>query len=164
MTIPARTYERTPYEARLDVAYSARYHGMNERFYRHLDVAFGFVGLFGGTAAFTAAIGQWQTVGVVAGAGVAAGAILERLLRPVEKSAEHRLWREKATDLLARIDAGEAPTLEAIDPALRQLQGRSPPGLTALEIPAYNANLRTHGRTDATIEQSTWSRMVALLA
>ena len=159
-----RIYERTIYEARLDIAYGQRFHELNERFFRHVDFAFGFVGLFGGAAVFSATIGQWPAIAVISSALVAAGAIIERLIRPVDAAAMHRQWREKFADLLMRVDSGEATQLAQIDSGLRLLQGRGPNGVYALAPTAYNLTVASSGRTDYQMPVSTWQRLIAFFA
>lgn len=156
-----RTDNRTIYEATLDVRFGCHYNDMNARLYRRLDLCFGFVGLFGGSSAFIAALGQYRTLGVVAGATIAALAVVERLVRPVEKAIEHEECRRRFSDLDQRIDALDLPVLER---ELKRLQGSGPSGIHSLKIPAYNANLLANGRPDCVARASIWARCVALLA
>jgi hypothetical protein len=156
-----RLDERTKYEAELDVKYGWRYNEMNARFQRRLDFIFGFIGLFGGSGAFIAAIGEYKTLGIVAGAMVAAVAVIERLTHPVEYSIAHDTLKEKYAELLVRLP--EMP-LADIEKELKQLQAKSPCGLTTLAIPAYNANVLSNGRSDYVIKENAWQKFIALLS
>ncbi len=159
-----RTYERTAYEAKLDVAYGVCFNEINARFYRHLDLIFGFIGLFGGTAVFTAAIGDWQGVSLVAGALVAASAIFERLIRPVEQALRHDEMTRRFVELRVLIEGQPGMSIEAINSGLYALQGSGPSGIASLAPIAYNQVVTSAGRTDFQIEISFWQRLVAVLA
>ena len=86
-----RLDERSLYEAEMDIKYGIRFNEMNARFYRRLDFIFGFVGLFAGSGAFLAAIGEYRTLGIITGALVAAIAVIERLAQPIEHAIGHEM-------------------------------------------------------------------------
>ena len=153
--------ERSKYEAVLDVRYGFRFGEMNERFYRRLDLLFGFIGLFGGSAAVVGAIATYPILSLSSGAMVAAFAVIERLVRPVEKAIDHANYKKRFADLDAR---ASKLSLDDLDSELRRLQADAPMGINSLAIPAFNANLRSNGRGDLSTQVSYWSRFIALLA
>jgi hypothetical protein len=156
-----RADNRTIYEATLDIRYGCRFNDMNARLYRSMDFMFGFIGLFGGSGALIAAIGGYKALGVIAGALIAAVAVIERLVRPIEKAVEHDDAKRRYADLSAR--ASEI-TLQELDKELTALQANAPSGFSALEIPAYNANLLANGRPEYSVEASAWQKTIAFFA
>lgn len=160
MTEPTM-HPRSHYEAVLDVRYGLRFNELNERLYRRLDLLFGFVGLFGGTSAFVAVVGSAPVLAACASALVAASAVIERLVRPVEKAVAHAEFRRRFGDLDARSGALD---LVAVDAELRRLQADGPLGFAALARPAFNANLRSNGRQDALTPESRLERFAAWFA
>lgn len=157
----AKTYERSLYEATLDVRYGVRFNELNQRFYQRLDLSFGFVGLFGGSFAFVGVITEHPVIAATAAALVAACAVLERLIRPVERALDHAAFRRRYADLDARTSGLD---LSELDAELRRLQGEGPSGISGLSVPAHNLNLMSNGRGDVLIPQSAWQRFVAFLA
>lgn len=153
--------DRSKPEAILDVRYGARFGEMNERYYRHLDTFFGFVGLFGGTSVVVGIAASNPTLSAMSGAVVAACAIVERLVRPVEKALEHCTCKKRFADLDAR---SAMLSLEDIDSELRRLQMDAPIGISALAIPAFNANLKSNGLENAVVAETIWQRLVNCLA
>lgn len=153
--------ERSKFEAILDVRYGVRFGGMNERCYRHLDLFFGFVGLFGGTAVVVGVAASSPTLSAMSGGVVAACAIIERLVRPVEKALEHCACKKRFADLDAR---SAKLSLEEIDSELRRLQMDPPVGLSSLAIPAFNANLRSNGLDESVVAETISQRLVSLSA
>ncbi|ONN64811.1 hypothetical protein BTM36_22175 [Herbaspirillum sp. VT-16-41] len=145
----------------MDLKFGIRFNEMNACFYRRLDFIFGFVGLFAGSGAFLAAIGEYRTLGIVTGALVAAVAVIERLAQPIEHAIGHAALKERYAEVLSRTDEMELP---AIERELRLLQAKSPTGLSALSVPAYNANVLSNGRSDYVMPTNLWQRFVALLA
>lgn len=155
----ASSYSRSTYEAILDVRYGQRFNEINEIFYRRLDLLFGFVGLAGGTAAFTGALTAAPVVAGVAGVAIAASAIIERLVRPVEQAVAFAEFRRRFAELDAR---AAGMTLADIDAELRRLQAAGPHGVTGLAACAYNRNLLSNGRPDAVMPLTGWERFLAL--
>jgi hypothetical protein len=159
--IHVRTDDRTKYEAILDIRYGQCYNDLNARLYRRLDLAFGFVGLFGGSGALIAALGEYKAAGVVAGALVAAVAVIERLVRPVEKAVEHDAAKKKYAAL--NISADDL-VLAEIDRELKQLQADAPGGFRSLAKVAYNTNVTANGRPDYALGLTRWERLANLVA
>lgn len=156
-----RTDERTKYEAILDVRYGQCYNELNARFYRRLDLLFGFVGLFGGSGALIAAIAEYKTLGVITGAAVAAIAVIERLVGAIEKAVRHEDFKKKFASLNIEADHLEFAEIER---RLRELQADGPSGLHTLGRPAYNLTVTANGRPDYTVALSRWERAFCFVA
>jgi len=156
-----RIDERTKYEAILDVRYGQCFNDLNARLYRRLDFLFGFVGLFGGSGALIAAIGQYKTLGVLTGAAVAAIAVIERLVTAVEKAVRHEDFKKEYAGLNAEADRLE---LSEIDQRLRKLQADGPSGFRTLGRPAYNLNVTANGRPDYVVALTRYERVFRFLA
>lgn len=153
--------ERSKGEAILDVRYGARFGEMNERYYRHLDLFFGFVGLFGGTAVVVGVAATNPALSAISGGVVAACAVIERLVRPIEKALEHSAYKKRFADLDAR---SAKLSLEEIDAELRRLQMDAPVGPRSLAIPAFNANLRSNGLEADIVAETLPERLASLFA
>lgn len=155
------TYERTHYEATLDVRYGVQYAALSARLYRRIDLLFGLISLASGTGAFAGGLSEIPMLSAIAGAVIAVVAILERLIRPTEKAI--------ACDMLAarfaELDAdASALTLEAIDRRLRKLQADPTSCFDSLAIPAHNRNLASHGRAECGLPETAWQRFIAFFA
>jgi hypothetical protein len=155
------TYERTHYEATLDVRYGVQFANLSARLYRRIDLMFGAVCLASGTAAFAGAMADRPMVSAVAGATIAAAAILERLIRPVEKAVACEALARRFGDLDAQ--AG-TQSLDALDASLRKLQADPTPCFDGLAVAAHNRNLASHGRAEYALPRSTWCRYLEFFA
>ncbi|BCL92130.1 hypothetical protein ACNRBV_10390 [Ralstonia pseudosolanacearum] len=155
------THQRTPYEATLDCRFGSRFCDLNARLYRRLDALFGFFSLFGGTSVFAGTLASYPKLAVPAALIVAASGVLERLIGPAVKAHEFEAQRRRYADLDAR---NQGMTLANFDAELRQIQAASPSGFRALELPAHNANLRTHGHDDLTEPLPLLDRIASALA
>jgi len=160
----ARKYERTAYEARLDVTYAITLHRLTENFYKKIDTAFAFLAILSGAGILTATFGEYEIFTKIFAFVAACTGILSVAIRPAEKYALHEVWRNKFTDLLALIEAKKLVDLDAIDTELRRLQGQSPSAISALELVAFNRNLMSHGRPDFRLDENWWNKVVGLLA
>jgi len=164
LTMETRDYERTPYEARLDITYAIMLHRLTENFYKRLDTVFAFLSVLSGAAILTATFGDGEKFLTLFAFVAACTGILSVVIRPAEKSALHEVWRNKYTDLLALIEGKKLVGLEAIESELRTLQGQSPSAICALEPIAFNRNLASHGRPDFQISESWWNKAIGFLA
>lgn len=159
-TTQARVDGRTHYEAVLDVSYGVRFNELCERFYCRIDMAFGFVSLAGGSAAFAAVMSNSQTLVAVAGCVLAVVSILERLVGASKKAEQHAAARKCYGELHAEADALD---LGAIDRRLRLLQSSLPGGIKLLAKPAHNANLQSSGCVDRVLPLSRSERLAEVL-
>jgi len=150
-------FERTHYEALMDVRYGRTFSEMNERFFNRIDMLFGAVQLFMGSAAAASLFGASESSLKWAGALLAIVAVLERLIGPGRKAESFAHARAAWGDLDAR---GGALTLEHLDPEIRTLQSTLPSGIGLLAMPACNANLRSNGHEDRVLSL-TWMERLA---
>lgn len=154
-------YERTKYEAQLDIKYARCFHSLNERFYCRLDFIFGLITLIGGSAIAASTLGQYEIIYGWLGGMVAISTLVEFLVKAPEKKCAHRDMRAKFADLDAR---SGSMSLEQIDAELLQLQDNSS-GIKGLEAVAYNQNLKSNGREDASVlKLNIWNNFLSLLA
>jgi hypothetical protein len=163
-TMEIRDYERTAYEAKLDVTYSIMLHRLTENFYKKIETAFAFLSVLSGAAILTATFGESAKFITIFAFIAACTGILTIVIRPAEKYALHEVWRNKFTDLNVLIERKKIVNLEDIDSELRALQGQSPSAICALETIAYNRNLTSHGRPDFRISENLWNKAFGLLA
>jgi hypothetical protein len=154
-------YERSKYEAQLDVRYGQCWNRLNERLFGRIDLLFGAITLFGGSAIAVTVTADHKAAAAWVGGIVAVSAIVERLVGATEKRLEHREMKKRFADLDAR---SGALSQEEIDAELRLLQADGPCGIRGLDVPAYNANLRTNGRLEAKLPVSFWNWLCAVLA
>ncbi|WP_225031777.1 hypothetical protein [Paraburkholderia sp. XV] len=156
-----QSYERTKYEAKLDVSYGQCWNALNERFFGRIDWIFGAITLLGGSAiVYTVTADHKVAAAWVAGV-VAAGAILERTIGATEKKLEHRAMKARFADLKARSDS---MSLDELDAELVRLQAEGPSGMKGLDDVAYNANVRTAGREDWVAPLNLWSKFLRAMA
>lgn len=154
-------YERSKYEAQLDVRYGQCWNHLNERLFGRLDLLFGAITLFGGSAIAVTVTADHKMAVAVLGGVVAVSAIVERLVGATEKRLDHREMKKRFADLDAR---SGAMSLEDIDAELRRLQADGPTGVRGLDVPAYNANMRTNGRPEIQLRVGVWNWLTAALA
>jgi len=156
-----RSEPRSIYEATMDAKFGIHYNDMNARLYRRLDFLFGFIGLFGGSSALVAAIGNYQALGIASGAAIAACAVIERLVASTEKALRHDDYKRRFGALVARCSQ---LTLEQIDQELITLQTEAPSGFHALKVPAYNALVKANSQVKYLLPQSTWENIMERIA
>ena len=155
------SYERTHYEASLDVRFGARFATLSARLYRRIDLFFGFIGLASGSSALAGGLGNIPTLSVLAGAVIALAAIAERLVRPVEKAIACEALAMRFGELDA--ESGNLD-LATLDSKLRILQADQTPCFDTLLTIAYNQNLLTNGRPEWIKPESRWQRCIAFFA
>lgn len=152
------SHDRTLYEAALDARFGSRFCDLNARLYRRIDTLFGFISLFGATTIFAGVIAFYPALSLPAAVIVAVSSVLERLIAPALEAHEFEAQRRRYADLDGR-SAGMS--LAEFDADLRQIQAAGPAGFRALELPAYNANLLTHGHRDC-VQALPWRSRVAM--
>ena len=156
-----RTDARTPAEIALDVRYGIQYNEMNARLYARLDAFCGFVGLFGGAAAFTTAFAGDKFWGMATGLFIAAFAVLERVTGPGSKALIHTNARRAYGALNVKLPEMQPAEIEK---DLRTLQYEYDTGIASLARPAYNANVRANGRPDYAVPTTALERFIAFFA
>lgn len=153
------TYDRTPYEAGLDIDYAIELHARHIKLYKHLRWLCSLVFLVSGMAVFSK-VGATEHANWI-GAVVALVAILDHLIAPSSKVAQHADLKRRWCDLRSDKDKLK---LDAIDKRISVLTGEDIHIISALEKPSYNANLRRHGRELHVRKLSIWEWFVAALA
>ncbi|GAB2912886.1 hypothetical protein GCM10027093_59000 [Paraburkholderia jirisanensis] len=156
-----QNYERSKYEAQLDVRYGTCWNALNERFFARLDWLFGAITLLGGSAIVYTTTADHKVAAAWIGGLVAASAILERLAGATEKKLEHRAMKKRFAELDAR---SQSLSLDQLESELKRLQADGPTGMAGLAMAAYNANVRTHGRGDSVGQLTAWGKFLSLLS
>lgn len=154
-------YERSKYEAQLDIDYAIELHARHIKLYRHLRWAFSLVFLVSGSAVFAGALAELGPLAKWTGAAIALCAILDHLSAPADKAAQHKELKRRWCELQA--ESGSL-TLAEIDTRISTLRAEDVHIVDALQTPSYNANLRRHGREDFARPLSVWEWFVAALA
>lgn len=154
-------YERTLYEAKLDVDFAVRLALLHERLYGRIKKLITVVNLLAGTTAVASLIEYSATLSAVAGAVVAVTSILDLVYDYGGKAAAHCKDRRAYLDLLGRADR---LTPERLDARFAMLNRESTIALECLAMPAYNHNLARHGRTGWCVPLTRWERFMAWLA
>ncbi len=159
MTTP-KTHERTLYEARLDADYEVRLQELHQRLFGRLNTAATLITLLAGTTAFAGVLQQQPQWSAWAGVALAALALVSALGNLGARAEAHRAQRRRYLELLAV----QGLDLDAFDAELLRIGQDDPPTIEALRVPAFNANLQRHGRTDWLQPVSLWQRVVHALA
>jgi hypothetical protein len=154
------SYNRTIYEAGMDIDYAIELHSRHLKLYRHLKWIFSLVFLASGAAVFSnlAALGSYAKW---LGAAIALCAIIEHLLGPADKIAKHADLKRRWCELRSEKDKID---LGAIEQKISLLTGEDIHIVSALELPSFNANLRRHGREDHVRKISIWEWFVSAIA
>lgn len=126
-----------------DVAYGRCYSDLCERFYRHCDTC---LNVFQVAAASTAVAGSFGKVpawvSAISGAAIALLGIIAMFWTPAVKAERHKVARDRFIDLHGRAWRLSTPALLR---DLASVQKAAPPGPRALEMPAFNRNVRSIG-------------------
>ncbi|MEQ7920223.1 hypothetical protein ABQX22_13595 [Xanthomonas sp. WHRI 1810A] len=154
------TYNRTIYEAGMDIDYAIELHSRHLKLYRHMKWIFSLVFLASGAAVFSnlAALGDYAKW---LGAAIALCAIVEHLLGPAEKIAKHAELKREWCVLRSE---KENASLNDIDRKISLLTGEDVHIVSALEVPSFNANLRRHGREELVRKIGVWEWFVSAIA
>ena len=101
------SYERSQYEAGMDVDYAIELHGRHIKLYRHMRWIFSLVFLVSGTAVFGVALAELGNLAKWMGATIALLALIDHLIAPADKIARHielkRGCRKRATGSPSRM-------------------------------------------------------------
>ena len=138
-------YERTKYEANLDIDYAIELHFRHVQFYKHLSGIFTLLTLLGGSTIAITASKLDPLIPSIIGGVVVAISLLEVTIKPATQAAHHADIKRRWATLLAKsIDLD----LTSIDRGIAQLREIDTHVIRTLEIPAFNANLKRHGRDE----------------
>jgi|GEM_PF-4663502 len=154
-------YDRTSYEAILDVRYNIRLHQLSCRYYARLRWIAAVASLVAGSGALVGALQRMPFTLTACGIVVAVASAADIVGGWAEKGAKHQMWRVAFSDLLVR-----APkmALDEIEESLARLDGTVDDEVEGLRLPAYNDNLRSNGRLDFTKAEPLRSRLMRMIA
>lgn len=155
------SYERSLYEAGLDIDYAIELHDRHIKLYRHMRWIFSLVFLISGTAIFGGALAELGSLAKAMGAAIAVLALVDHLIAPADKVARHIELKRRWCELRAE-KAGL--TLEELDRRMSILVAEDVHIISALQKPSYNANLRRHGREEYIRRLNLWEFLVGALA
>lgn len=155
------SYERSQYEAGLDIDYAIELHGRHIKLYRHMRWLFSLVFLISGTAVFGGALAELGKLAKWMGAAIALLALVDHLIAPADKIARHIELKRRWCELRAE-KAGMG--IEALDRKMSALIAEDVHIISALQTPCYNANLQRHGREDCVRKLTPWEWIVSAIA
>lgn len=157
---PPGEYQRTKYEASLDLGYAIRVHTLCARLFRRLQRLYSAMILGGGLIAVGTASDGHPMWTLISGILVGILSILDALSGCGEKAAAH----ERAIHQYARLKAkSHNMTFEELDKAMDEIGTEDPDVLESFRLPAYNDNIRSAGRLEWLEKLSKWERFMRAL-
>lgn len=154
-------YQRTRYEANLDLDYKIRLYYLHERLYIRIHKNLRLFQLIGGSAAFAGALGKNTDFMAFSGALLAAIAYINLIFDFSERSRSTRDLRKKLTNFKAdSIDLSD----QDFEKRLAALAVEDEITIQGLCKPAYNQNLSTHGRYSYQQKLNAWEKILNILA
>lgn len=155
-------YERTVYEAQLDIDYEARLQQLHARLYGRLHNATLLIIFIATSTAFASVLDSAGTATAIwSGLVITVVGYADVLLDFAGRRAQHEIQRGRYLELRAR-SIGMA--LEEIDKCRYTTAKTDPPEIEALRNPAFNDNLRAHGRHDHQVSLTWLEKLVAAIA
>lgn len=158
------SYEPSLYEYGLDADYGARLHLLHERLFKRIRWAATVLQL----ASVTAILGPYLSgkehpvIAGVGGAILVAITIVDAATDFAGKAYAHRAMRCAYEELSGKISA---MTLSEVRAALSYLSAKDETMcFEGLRVPAYNDNLRRHGRESYIRGMTKWQKFLAALA
>lgn len=155
------TYERSHYEAGLDIDYAIELHGRHIKLYRHMRWLFSLVFLVSGTAVFGGTLADYVSLSKWTGGAIVLIAIVDHLTAPADKIAKHIELKRRWCELRA---AKACLSLDELDEQMSKLNAEDVHVIGALTKPSYNANLLRHGRDSYVKRLTPWEWLVSVLA
>ncbi len=155
-----RTYERSHYEATMDVRYYARLHFLHINFYRRVNYIISALSLISGTAAYTSAINNNPALLTLSGVLVAIFSAIGVLWNFPEKIVQHRMLYKRYKDLDI---AAPSLTLAELDEKRKNIESDEDGTVKALELRAFNDNVISAGRADFAEKLPFMSRVVGII-
>lgn len=156
----AREYERSHYEAVMDVRYFARLHFLHINFYRRINYIVSALSLVSGTAAYSSAINGSPALLTASGVLVALFSAIGVLCNFPEKIVQHRLLYRRYKELDA---TAKGMSLDSLDEKIKAISMDEDGVVKALELRAFNDNVISAGRTDYAEQLPLISRAVSLI-
>lgn len=155
------TYERSEYEAKMDIAYYARLHVLHERLFSRMDKLGKLLELVAGSGAFYAVTAGHDGATKACALLIAVIALAGLVFDPAGRARGMRDAMRNYMLLLS--DAEDLPLVE-IDKRLARMGADAPTVLEGLRRPAYNQNLVSHGRASYTLPLTKWERFLQAIA
>lgn len=155
-----RDYERSHYEAVMDIRYYARLHFLHINFYRRVNYIISALSLISGTAAFASAIKNNPELLTATGVLVAIFSAIGVLWNFPEKIVQHRLLYRRYKELEA---VAQGMELDALDEKIKEIGMDEDGVVKALELRAFNDNVMSAGRTDYAEPLPLMSKAVSLI-
>lgn len=155
------SYERTKYEAILDVDYAIELHFRHTQFFKHLSGFFTLLTLLGGSTIAITASKLDPTIPAVIGGIVVVISLLEVTIKPTAQAAQHADTKRRWANLRAESEDME---LQEIDKNISRLREIDDHIIRSLEIPAYNANVKRHGRAEFAQKPNILNRIMGALS
>lgn len=154
-----RAYERTVYEAKLDVSYNVLLQQMQEVLFARINRLIAIFSLIAGSAAFAGVLAKLPGLVSVAGVLVAVGTILGATNDLAGRAERHRIQRRRYAELAA----ADPVEIAEIDRKLAAIGVDDLPPWESLEVAAYNSNLMRNGRDDFVMPEGRMVWLVRLL-
>jgi hypothetical protein len=154
-------YERSQYEAGLDIDYAIELHNRHLKLYRHMRWIFSLIFLVSGTAVFGGALAELGRLAKWMGASIAILALVDHLIAPSDKIARHLELKRRWCELQAE---KSKMSLTELDQRMSTLLAEDIHIISALQKPSYNANLLRHGREEYLRKLNPWEWFVGVLS
>lgn len=155
--------ERNEQEALLDVGYAIALSDLHCRLFRRTKKVTSFLTVVCGGGAVASSIGgpAGSAVTATLAGFVTALAAYDLIFDPGAAAARHHLDKR---EFLRLATSGKYWKLARIDAELNRIREGATDCLKALEKPAYNENLRSHGLGEGAHPLTRWERFVYWLA
>ncbi|WP_153064937.1 hypothetical protein [Xanthomonas arboricola] len=153
-------YERTFYEANLDLGYAIVVSDMHRSFFTRIKKSITLINIFSGTGAFAGALAMYPKISAACGFLVAMLSCVELVCDPGKSADAHARDLAEYVRLKSRVAGKNA---QWIDAKKTKIDITSAQCLSGLSVPAFNANLRSNGRYDSVRKLSLWERLLQLM-
>jgi hypothetical protein len=153
-------YERTSYEANLDLGYAIVVSEMHCKLFGRVKKGITLINLVSGTGAFASALATHPHISAVCGFLVAVLSCIDLVCDPGKSADAHAKDFAEYIRLKGR-SAGKS--FEWIDSRKAKIDANASRCLSGLSLPAFNSNLRSHGRYEAIRPLSRWERFLEFL-
>lgn len=154
-------YERSVYEATMDIDYAVCLAQRHERFYGRVKKGIVLLNLLAGSAAIATLISPNSVLLVIAAVVVATTSAMDVVYDFGAMSSAHAADRRRFLKLRSRV--GTLP-LPKIDAAFANASIDAAPAIESLRLPVHNANLRQHGRSEFAVPLSLLQKIMGAIA
>lgn len=154
-------YERTKYEAELDLDFAIRLSELHARMFSRFKRGALLINLIAGSAAFVTLFGSSGLIAGIAGLVVAITSMVDLIWDFGHCAARHQGDREAFLKLRSR---QVRLSMEQLDAELDRLRAKAAPTIDALSKPAFNSNLARHSRPECMVSLNAWEKFVDWIA